>query len=214
MDDSAGSVRIQVRRRFSSESDQGWLLPRAAPALRTIYITRLWSGEMKILVAVDDDSLCRTVVDFVAKVFSHHATIVKLLHVVQPSPIVDTATSLCGHGENHQILEERLQKASEFLNTLRKDLRSKMLPSEPVEVSVLLGTPHRVILDCAEEFEADLIVIGSHGHGDLSRLKISSVSYAVLSHADCAVTIVKAQQVFEKEDATEIALPKSARLLA
>lgn len=169
---------------------------------------------MKILVAIDDDSLCQTVIDFVAKVFSHHATIVKLLHVVQPSPVVDTATSLCGHGENHQILEERLQKASSFLNSLRQDLRSKMLPSEPVEVSVLMGTPHRVILDCAEEFGADLIVLGSHGHGDLSRLKISSVSYAVLSHADCAVTIVKAQEVFQNEEASETALPKSARLLA
>lgn len=169
---------------------------------------------MKILVAIDDDSLCGTVIDFVARVFSHHATIVKLLHVVQPSPVVDTATSLCGHGENHQILEQRVQQASAFLKTLQKDMRSKMLPSEPVEVSVLLGTPHRVILDCAEEFGADLIVMGSHGHGDLSRLKINSVSYAVLSHADCAVTIVKAQQVFQNEDATETSLPKSARLLA
>jgi nucleotide-binding universal stress UspA family protein len=154
---------------------------------------------MRVLVAIDDDSLAQPIIDFVAAVFSHHGTIIKLLHVIEPSSISNSATSFYGHGISREILEGRLKDASDLLNRLRKDLRSKVLPSVPVEVSVLMGKAHHVILDCAQESNSDIIVIGSNGHGNLSRLRISSVSYAVLSHAECAVTVVKPRKLKDSD---------------
>ncbi len=46
------------------------------------------------------------------------------------------------------------------------------------------------ILDEAEAWGADLIVIGTHGHGGLHRLLHRSVSDAVAHGASCAVEIV------------------------
>ncbi|MEP6913931.1 MAG: universal stress protein [bacterium] len=48
-----------------------------------------------------------------------------------------------------------------------------------------------VILDEAEAFGADLILIGSHGHGSFERFLFGSVSQAVALHPKCAVEIVR-----------------------
>lgn len=169
---------------------------------------------MKVLVAVDDDEFGESLVDFVSRAFTKEDTTVMLLHVIEPSCVTDTATAVCGHGITRKILEERLRNASSLLNQLRFDLREKVTPSFPVEVAVLIGTPHRVILDYAYEIKADVIVIGSHGHGDLSRLRISSVSMAVLTHAECAVTIVKLPHMAQAENGSTSTAHSSSRSLA
>ena len=61
------------------------------------------------------------------------------------------------------------------------------------------GPPRAVILDEAESWGADLIVIGSHGYGRLERLFLGSVSQSVVSHAKCSVEVVRCRQANEKE---------------
>ena len=60
-----------------------------------------------------------------------------------------------------------------------------------VTTEVISGSPKRVILEEAEAFGADLIVVGSHGHGVLERFLLGSVSQAVALHARCSVEIVR-----------------------
>lgn len=60
-----------------------------------------------------------------------------------------------------------------------------------ITTEVLSGSPKRVILEEAEAFGADLIVVGSHGHGALERFLLGSVSQAVALHAKCSVEIVR-----------------------
>jgi nucleotide-binding universal stress UspA family protein len=56
---------------------------------------------------------------------------------------------------------------------------------------VLPGRAREVILDEAEKWGADLIMLGSRGLGGVARLLLGSVSSAVLSHANCSVEIVR-----------------------
>ena len=60
-----------------------------------------------------------------------------------------------------------------------------------VTTAVLAGSPKSVILEEAEAFNADLIVVGSHGHGGFERFLLGSVSQAVAAHANCSVEIVR-----------------------
>ena len=53
------------------------------------------------------------------------------------------------------------------------------------------GAPRPVILDEAENWGADLIVMGSHGYGAWKRFLLGSVSQAVVSHAKCSVEVVR-----------------------
>ncbi len=58
-------------------------------------------------------------------------------------------------------------------------------------LSVLLTGPKAVILDQAREWNADLIVLGSHGHRGVDRFLLGSVSEAVALHAQCSVEIIR-----------------------
>jgi len=53
------------------------------------------------------------------------------------------------------------------------------------------GRPKEVILDEAEQWGADLIVLGSRGYGAIRRLFLGSVSLAIATNAPCSVEIVR-----------------------
>jgi nucleotide-binding universal stress UspA family protein len=57
--------------------------------------------------------------------------------------------------------------------------------------SVRDGDARQVILDCAAEWHADLVVLGSHGKKGFDRLMLGSVSDSVARHATCSVEIVR-----------------------
>ena len=60
-----------------------------------------------------------------------------------------------------------------------------------VERSVRIGSPSEQIVATAEAWNADLIVVGSHGRTGVGRLLIGSVARSVLLHARCSVLIVR-----------------------
>jgi nucleotide-binding universal stress UspA family protein len=64
-----------------------------------------------------------------------------------------------------------------------------------VVTEVLDGSPKKVIVEEAERWGADLIVIGSHGYGPVRRFLLGSVSQAVALHAPCSVEIVRSRHL-------------------
>jgi len=65
------------------------------------------------------------------------------------------------------------------------------VPGLQAEVETMHGEPSRCILEAAKEKGADLIVIGSRGHGGLKEFVLGSVSHYVTQHARTAVLVVK-----------------------
>jgi nucleotide-binding universal stress UspA family protein len=53
------------------------------------------------------------------------------------------------------------------------------------------GEPRQVILDGAAAWDAELIVVGSHGKTGLDRVLLGSVSEHIARHARCSVEIVR-----------------------
>jgi nucleotide-binding universal stress UspA family protein len=62
-----------------------------------------------------------------------------------------------------------------------------------VTSDVLFGSPESRIVETAEEFGADLIIVGSHGYSRWERLLLGSVSDSVVHHAPCSVLVVRAK---------------------
>lgn len=67
---------------------------------------------------------------------------------------------------------------------------TEVLGDKPATIRVLEGHPARVLLDAADG--ADLLVVGSRGHGGFAGLLLGSVSEYVVTHATCPVVVVRA----------------------
>jgi nucleotide-binding universal stress UspA family protein len=66
---------------------------------------------------------------------------------------------------------------------------SERYPDVPVEQRVVRGHAASVLSD--ESREAQLLVVGSRGHGGFTGLLLGSVSHRVLHHARCPVAVVR-----------------------
>jgi nucleotide-binding universal stress UspA family protein len=74
------------------------------------------------------------------------------------------------------------------------DARARLATRFPaVEVRVVDGDPRVLITQHAEEWHADLIVVGARGLGAVAGLLLGSVSSAMVHHAPCPVLVVKNQ---------------------
>jgi nucleotide-binding universal stress UspA family protein len=56
---------------------------------------------------------------------------------------------------------------------------------------VIMGFPRRAISEYAKEWNADLIMAGSHGHSAIGRFLLGSVAQGILRTAPCSVEIVR-----------------------
>jgi nucleotide-binding universal stress UspA family protein len=63
-----------------------------------------------------------------------------------------------------------------------------------VVTKTLKGDPKRALLDEADHWGADLIIVGTHGYNALQRLWLGSVSRAVISHAKRSVHVVRLRE--------------------
>jgi nucleotide-binding universal stress UspA family protein len=75
---------------------------------------------------------------------------------------------------------------------LAAEARAALAPRDlVVETDVVVGDPRAEIVRVADEWPADLIVLGARGLGRIKRLLLGSVSLAVARHASCPVLVVK-----------------------
>ena len=64
-------------------------------------------------------------------------------------------------------------------------------PSLDVTGQVIEGRAKEAIPETAASWGADLVVMGAHGHGPISRHIIGSVAHATVEHAPCSVEIAR-----------------------
>ena len=62
-----------------------------------------------------------------------------------------------------------------------------------METAVREGDPRIEIVQEALDWNADLIIMGSHGHTGLRKFLLGSVAQHVISHAPCSVEVARAR---------------------
>ena len=149
---------------------------------------------MKILLALDGSSFSDRAIDSVAGRPWPAGSEVKAISVVEPPliPTVDTWT--LPEAYYAEMDKAGQEQARSVLNRATERFRSTENTTLKVTTEVIKGYPKHAILDEAERWGADLIVVGSHGYSGLTRLLLGSVSQAVASHAKCSVEIVRGGQ--------------------
>ena len=90
-----------------------------------------------------------------------------------------------------ELLESARKHAEDAVECARKILLAgnlQVLDSKPAPI----GDPRILLLDLAKEWEADLIVLGSHGRRGMDRILMGTVSESVAIHAHCSVDVIRA----------------------
>ena len=146
---------------------------------------------MRILLATDGSSFSDEAVNEIATRPWPEGSEVKIISVVEPPllPMVETWVPPDNYIEAlEQAGEEQARsivgKAADLINKGQGDkLR--------VTTEIVKGHPKHGIIEAAEEWKTNLIVVGSHGYRGLTKLWLGSVSQAVAAHARCSVEIVR-----------------------
>ncbi|MEM8810489.1 MAG: universal stress protein [Cyanobacteria bacterium P01_G01_bin.38] len=103
------------------------------------------------------------------------------------------------------VYQERYQEQeAEGLERLRSFTQKATDAGIRTEFTQAIGSPGRSICNLSRTWEADLVIVGSHGRTGLSEALLGSVSNYVMHHAPCSVLVVHqptaAEDVLENAD--------------
>jgi nucleotide-binding universal stress UspA family protein len=117
------------------------------------------------------------------------STEVRVTHVVAPIEAFSyTEIPLAYVPKLEEVRKERLKQAQELVSRAARQLQDAGFK---VETVVREGDIRTEIIDIAAEWQADLIIVGSHGRKGVERFLLGSVSEFVARYARCSVEIVR-----------------------
>jgi nucleotide-binding universal stress UspA family protein len=93
-----------------------------------------------------------------------------------------------------QQAEELRNQAPALVEAASRLLRDAA-PAIIVTTKIVEGVPKDMIVQEAQDWDADLIVLGSHGYGRMRRIVLGSVAGAVVARAPCSVQVVRAKHL-------------------
>lgn len=138
-----------------------------------------------ILVAIDFSTVTEPMLEVAVRMGRAFDAKLCLVHVEPPDP------SFVGYEAGPQTVRDAV--AEEFreehrkLHALQKEVEAQGVATTS---QFIQGPTIEKILEEVDEQEADLLVMGSHGHGALHHLLVGSVSEGVLRKARCPVLVV------------------------
>jgi nucleotide-binding universal stress UspA family protein len=89
-----------------------------------------------------------------------------------------------------ELMTQSRDRSSSAVETAREVLKRagmKVLDDRAMPI----GDPRTLILDAAQAWHADLIVLGSHGRRGLDRFLMGSVAESVAIHSHCSVEVIR-----------------------
>jgi nucleotide-binding universal stress UspA family protein len=135
-----------------------------------------------ILVAIDFSDGSTTALRYAASIAEGFGAALTLFHVAHPCVYPEDLSA----GLTIEQVEKRwLAEQNEKMDVLRKTINEGI----PESVVVASGTTWKRIVDMAREWNADLIVMGTHG-ATLKHKLIGSTAERVVRHAPCPVLVV------------------------
>ncbi len=145
---------------------------------------------MKILLAVDGSPGSDVAVGKVPARPWPAGSSVKIISVVELLTTV-TPENFWVPDSYYLKLEQSLQ--AQARNAIERAEAQFQAAESPLEITteIINGVAKEVIVEEADRWGADLIVIGSHGNQGLKRFWFGSVADAVASHAHCSVEIAR-----------------------
>lgn len=152
---------------------------------------------MRILLPIDGSAFSEAVIDEVANRPWPDGSEVRIVTSAEIPVIIGLEPWAAAPIYFEQLEGAVRDSASALVENAVTKLKSKKTPLR-ISCAVLEGSPRETIVDEADRWGADLIVMGSRGLSAWGRLLLGSVSNAVVHHAKCSVEIVRKSETSGK----------------
>lgn len=147
---------------------------------------------MKILIATDGSEFSRTAIEKACGMILMPNHEIRIISVFEDFAAV-AAEPFAVSAEYVRDMDKIGREQATGFAAAAEALIRQCFPKADIYVTTKItkGAAARAIVEEAEDWEADLIVVGSHGYGFWGRTLIGSVSQSVINHAPCSVFVAR-----------------------
>ena len=135
----------------------------------------------RILVAYDGSDAANKAYTLALEFAEKFGAEIRVLSVARPP-------EFGGEVETEAVIENSKQHYHRLLRTLHATSSEK---NAAIHFEVAVGHPAEQIIRHAEEWKADLVVVGHRGHTFFDRWLIGSVAKHIINNAPCAVLVAR-----------------------
>jgi len=149
----------------------------------------------RILIAIDGTTIAEHAAAYGFDIARKFNALVGLVNIIEPAllpplassgdPIMGLPTEGLGI-ESVELLDIQKNTSEDIINSVIKKLAGDLEVAHFNE----FGSTADGIIKCSKEFDADLIVIGTHGRSGFDRLLMGSVAEHVIRHSEIPVLVV------------------------
>lgn len=150
---------------------------------------------MRILLAVDGSVSSDRATQLVASFLLPPEAVIRVVSVQRP--VVDflaMSWSAVG-GSTGDVESEEQTETRHYREAIDRAEITLKRPGVRIEGFVLRGRPASAIVDEAEAMQADLIVLGSRGHGSIATMVLGSTASEIVDHAPCPVLVARSNSL-------------------
>lgn len=139
-----------------------------------------------ILVPVDFSECSRKALQYALAFAQQSKACVWLVYVLEPYVPIPEMTAMNVDLTRKQLLITAKSELKSLRQTIPEEVASEVLLRE--------GSPYVEVVKAAQEMEADLIVISTHGRTGLAHVFMGSTAERIVRHAPCPVLVVRERE--------------------
>ena len=143
-----------------------------------------------ILVPLDGSTRAEKILPYVEELAFARESKIVLLEVVEPSAYMVGSYETMPY-YSQELATNALKEAQHYLDGVAHEYRARGLA---VTTLVKHGLVVRSILETAEEVDADVIAMASHGRTGLGRVFYGSVAAGILQQADRPLLVIRTEE--------------------
>lgn len=111
-----------------------------------------------------------------------------LVHVLEPTPSYTAYGMTPEEFPAIQVFQQESQSRAEI--RLQEAKKTALATISDVHTELMIGSPLHSIAEYLHQKNADIVVIGSHGHGAITALLIGSVAEGLVRKAICPTLVI------------------------
>lgn len=147
---------------------------------------------MRIIIPTDGSEFSEAAVETCCCLIisKPETTSVRVISVYPEVVPLDEFEASLKYAYEHQNAEK--QAAERFVADAAATIR-RCFPNSAIDVTTTIigGATARELVQIATDWQADLIVVGSHGRGFWQRMLVGSTTDTLVHHAPCSVLVVR-----------------------